>query len=616
MSAPWPVIARDWGVALDGTKPNPVAQSGGTGWRQSNVREPSNVIYDPDDADASRRWKAYVSGRDASSNIDIGVWFAPDGEAWTEHSSNPIISLAEDPYVVVTKDGTLYRDSGGDIHMFTEEKFAASTPEQSGIDHYTSADGVAWTADPANPVMEPADVETAAWETQDCTSPTVWFDDDLDLFFMLYEGRSSGDNGKIGVAWSADGSSWTRGASNPIIAPGSGFGSSSIVPNDIVFEHGRCVTFVHGKGTAYELGKFSTTNPDPRTWTSADWTSGPGTNPLSTQYANIQAFGGAEYGKRWLAIDENSTTPRTLVQIEATTHDPVLNNAAALFYGATAVDKIYLGSDVVWEPAVITMSGGTETTPGDGYKYHTFTAGGTLTVTVGGSVEYLVVGGGGGGGSRRPGGGGGGGAVLTGSTVISATQAIAVGAGGAGGNPTSDSLNDGAKGGTSSIGSLVSAEGGGYGTGGDAISAPVGGNGGCGGGAGAGSQTFTVSGGAGSVGGNGGSGRSDSLAVNRGGGGGGGASGVNGTNGSGAGVGGTGGAGVEWPTGSGTLYGGGGGGGGGTTSGTGGSGGGGNGGTTATSGATNRGGGGGGGADSITAGGAGGSGIVIIRYPI
>ena len=45
----------------------------------------------------------------------------------------------------------------------------------------------------------------------------------------------------------------------------------------------------------------------------------------------------------------------------------------------------------------VSATGGTETDSG-GYRYHTFTSSGSLVVSTGGSVEYLVVGGGGGGG--------------------------------------------------------------------------------------------------------------------------------------------------------------------------------------------------------------------------
>ena len=58
------------------------------------------------------------------------------------------------------------------------------------------------------------------------------------------------------------------------------------------------------------------------------------------------------------------------------------------------------------EPA-IGASGGTKTSPGDGYTYHLFTSPGPLNVTsgAGNPWSYVIVGGGGGGGYDRGGGG-------------------------------------------------------------------------------------------------------------------------------------------------------------------------------------------------------------------
>jgi hypothetical protein len=89
----------------------------------------------------------------------------------------------------------------------------------------------------------------------------------------------------------------------------------------------------------------------------------------------------------------------------------------------------------------ITASGGTETTVGD-YQIHTFTAGGTFTVSDAGSnpeVEYLIVAGGGGGAYSTTGAGsgvspgGGAGGMLSGNATVTATSyTITVGSGGLG----------------------------------------------------------------------------------------------------------------------------------------------------------------------------------------
>lgn len=75
----------------------------------------------------------------------------------------------------------------------------------------------------------------------------------------------------------------------------------------------------------------------------------------------------------------------------------------------------------------VTASGGTEITTDD-YKYHVFLSPGTLTVTVGGRVDYLVVGNGGNGRGATPGGGGGAGGLRTGTNYsINSPQTVTVG---------------------------------------------------------------------------------------------------------------------------------------------------------------------------------------------
>jgi hypothetical protein len=284
----------------------------------------------------------------------------------------------------------------------------------------------------------------------------------------------------------------------------------------------------------------------------------------------------------------------------------------------------------------LAATGGTVSTVG-GYKYHTFTSGGSFIVSYAGTspqntVEYLAVAGGGGGGRGYGGGGGAGGAIDSSGTFAAATYTIVIGGGG-----TTPPTGTGAVGGNgvsstiSGTGISVTTTGGG---GGGFYNLTGGVSGGSGGGGG-GSNDITNSAGTGtsgqgSAGGTGTGNNSAPTPIWGGGGGGGGktAVGVNGV----VGTGGNGGAGINWKS-LGTSYAGGGGGGVGSsgggavvTGGTGGAGGGGNGAqntTTGTAGAINTGGGGGGaggngngatsnGGDSGT----GGSGIVILRYQV
>jgi len=113
-------------------------------------------------------------------------------------------------------------------------------------------------------------------------------------------------------------------------------------------------------------------------------------------------------------------------------------------------------------------------TVANGYRIHTFTSNGTLTVPCATAVEYLVVAGGGAGGGQYWSGGGGAGGFLNGSMNVSGVINVVVGAGGVG----SLSSETGKQGGDSSFGSIVAVGGGG----GGAASSTSGGNGGSGGG--------------------------------------------------------------------------------------------------------------------------------------
>lgn len=296
--------------------------------------------------------------------------------------------------------------------------------------------------------------------------------------------------------------------------------------------------------------------------------------------------------------------------------EPPVINVPALSIGETRnVDITYTPT----APPSITASGGTVVDSG-GYRIHTFTSSGTLTVTVGGIMEYLVVGGGGGGGvgdnGGAGGGAGGGGGFVTGSTNVSnGSYAVTVGDGGSG---AVSGCTNGSNGNNSLFGAFATANGGG----GGALGACGGGNPGQNGGSGGGGARGGL-GGSSTGGGNAG-GRSTVVSAEaRAGGGGGGAGAVGGAS-SGAsswGPAGNGGNGLSSSiSGAAVIYAGGGGGGGGDSAnrGSGGSGGGGAGGNPNGGNGTNGlGGGGGGGSGNsgvVSAGGNGGKGIVIIRY--
>ncbi len=269
-----------------------------------------------------------------------------------------------------------------------------------------------------------------------------------------------------------------------------------------------------------------------------------------------------------------------------------------------------------------TLSGGTTTTPGDGYEYHVFNTTANLTVSGGtGVVEVLVVAGGGGGSSS---GGGAGGVVYDSAHVLTTgVYSCTIGAGGAGQIPSNGQGATGAD----SVFNGITALGGAGGSMTNTVSVD-GGSGG--GGAQDGFSTLLVGGAAtqGSSGGGtgygnqGGSNGGISGGIDPSGGGGG--AGSVGSDATSPDISGDGGAGIDFWDGSGALayYGGGGGGAdfaGSGTPGLGGIGGGGDGSITDGVDATANTGGGGGAAQGVSGtntGGAGGSGIIIVRLSL
>ena len=345
-----------------------------------------------------------------------------------------------------------------------------------------------------------------------------------------------------------------------------------------------------------------------------------------------------------VAWEAAATSFESLSDVTVSTSAPATNTNPSTGVGSLWLNRsageIYVCSDAtsnanVWlnlgDAAQVggLPSGGTETTSG-GYKYHTFTSSGTLTIPAAKSgVDVLMVAGGGGGGGRYNAGGGRAGGMLEYTNqTFSSNLTVVVGAGGAGGAHNSR----GTQGGNTTVTGLTTAVGGGGGGGWNTNGA--GGDGGSGGGA-SGYATGTTSQGSGTSG----QGTSGGRGGSYGGGGGGGKTATSEATGGGQGgsntQGGDGGPGKQWLNG--TTYAGGGGGSDYNTTGgqgVGGSGGGGDGGShgngnvngagtsEATDGTANTGGGGGGasgyGASSDTAaqaiGGNGGSGIVIFRY--
>jgi len=113
----------------------------------------------------------------------------------------------------------------GIYHMWFQGQSGNSTE----IGHATSIDGQHWTKDP-NPVLSK---DTTSWDSNRVGQPSVIYDGGE--FKMWYAGWASDGIRKIGYATSTDGVIWTKSSSNPVLIPGaSGFDRDGVSDPEVV----------------------------------------------------------------------------------------------------------------------------------------------------------------------------------------------------------------------------------------------------------------------------------------------------------------------------------------------------------------------------------------------
>jgi predicted GH43/DUF377 family glycosyl hydrolase len=129
---------------------------------------------------------------------------------WTRHADNPVLSPGgsgawdETSAVVNT---VLYHE--GIYKMWYEG--------DGGFGYATSPDGLNWTKDSLNnPVMEPG--SAGEWDELEINNASVLIKDNI--YHMWYSGIDFIDDNRIGYATSPDGINWTKDSLNPVIDHG------------------------------------------------------------------------------------------------------------------------------------------------------------------------------------------------------------------------------------------------------------------------------------------------------------------------------------------------------------------------------------------------------------
>lgn len=184
---------------------NPVLDDGlGDVWDDDFVSQPS-VLYD------GIQYCMWYAGYDGT-NLRIGYATSDDGLHWNKHAGNPVLNPGASgswDATGVSSPTVLY--DGVQYRMW----YAGHDGSNLRIGYATSSDGVTWSKDAANPVLDLG--LTGSWDAMGVSSPTVVYDGiEYHVWYTGYDGS----NLSIGYATSSDGVTWNKHADNPVLELG------------------------------------------------------------------------------------------------------------------------------------------------------------------------------------------------------------------------------------------------------------------------------------------------------------------------------------------------------------------------------------------------------------
>lgn len=199
-------IPDTWSGAMDPTPGNPVIRPGPPGaWDEKRVCRPW-ILYD---GETYRMW--YV-GLSKYGPPKIGYATSVNGIIWSKHPGNPVL----DNGPVNSWDSesvaghSVYYDGVSYQMWYTGY---GGSPFEDRIGHATSLDGISWTKNPVNPVLEGG---PDSYDLHGVGAPTVIYDGLT--YHMWYCGQY--DKQQICYATSPNGITWTKYPGNPVLNVG------------------------------------------------------------------------------------------------------------------------------------------------------------------------------------------------------------------------------------------------------------------------------------------------------------------------------------------------------------------------------------------------------------
>ena len=184
----------------------------------------------------------------ANGRSRIGYATSADGVQWTRQSAQPVlVSSAPWEGVAVMCPDALWDDAAGLWKMW----YSAGTQyEPNAIGYATSRDGLHWDKYSGNPVLAPD--PSHEWEQNRVAAVQVirW----QGWYYAFYIGFRDIDHAQIGMARSKDGiTNWVRHADNPIVRPTpGGWDADACYKPFAVYSHGRWMLWYNGRHNSLE----------------------------------------------------------------------------------------------------------------------------------------------------------------------------------------------------------------------------------------------------------------------------------------------------------------------------------------------------------------------------
>jgi predicted GH43/DUF377 family glycosyl hydrolase len=194
---------------------NPVLDLGSPGsWDDYNTHA-NSVIFD------GVTYHMWYSGQPDGTKGRIGYATSPDGISWTKYAGNLCLGTSGNGCVFDTGTSGAWDDTyvyspdvvydGITYHMW----YTGCEFDVYKIGYATSPDGITWTRNPSNPVLDKGPV--GSFEEVKVLYPSVLYNGSA--YHMWYTGNNA-TNSSIGHATSIDGATWIKNASNPVFNNG------------------------------------------------------------------------------------------------------------------------------------------------------------------------------------------------------------------------------------------------------------------------------------------------------------------------------------------------------------------------------------------------------------